>query len=352
MALSRVPGFSEEDEYIPVRRVSPENTNFPRGYSQLALYDRLPYGVVYKGAENRTGKIVTVKKYCRGVRRRKHSVPEIREASLLKELKHPNIVVLNATILDGNFIFMIFEDFPTNLKKYMMSLAEDQLVDRSQQKSFLYQMLQGVSFCHRRGVSHFDLRPENLILDGKGTLKLANFSLVYADGTPMRDNDFKTVYKFPEELEKSLRDRTVNPVWYMSPEEMLFVDYCPKKADIWSCGCVFAEMATKDPLFSGNSKCEQLDQIFRTISSPVKGKAPTPEVYQFFHHRSDSTLESEFEKYIDPSGLTMLLKMLDYDPQKRPSAKTLLSNAYFSNLDLNKFPSGSYGLRRSRSSLP
>ena len=106
-------------------------------------------------------------------------------------------------------------------------------------------------FCHQRRVLHRDLKPQNLLIDKSGAIKLADFGLARAFGIPVR------VYT-----------HEVVTLWYRAPEILLGSNKYSCPVDIWSIGCIFAEMANKRPLFQGDSEIDQLFRIFRVLRTP------------------------------------------------------------------------------------
>ena len=159
------------------------------------------YGVVYKAKDKQTGEIVALKKI--RLEKEDDGVPStaIREISLLKGLKHPNIVELKEVIYSEDKLYLIFEYCEYDLKKYMRSKGN--ALDATEVKSFLYQLLNACAYCHAHRVMHRDLKPQNLLIDNKGNLKLADFGLARAFGLPVKTYTHEVVtlwYRAPEIL--------------------------------------------------------------------------------------------------------------------------------------------------------
>jgi len=249
----------------------------------------------------------------------------IREITLLKELTHPNVVSLNDVVLQENRLYLIFEFLSMDLKKYLDTVPEGQFMDPQLVKSYLFQILDAMVFCHSRRVIHRDLKPQNLLIDNKGTIKLADFGLARAYGIPVR------VYT-----------HEVVTLWYRAPEILLGGQRYSTPVDIWSIGCIFAEMATRKPLFHGDSEIDQLFRIFRTLGTPTEetwpGVSQLPDYKNNFPSWKSNILPTCVPQ-IDKLGQDLLQAMLIFDPQKRLSAKAALNHPYFDDFDKNSVPS-------------
>lgn len=131
-------------------------------------------------------------------------------------------------------------------KDYYYGEAEEEVI-----KSFLYQLLKGVAYCHSKLVLHRDLKPQNLLISRQGQLKIADFGLARPFGAPVRSYS-------PE----------VVTLWYRSPDVLLGSKFYSTSIDMWSIGCIFAEMVTGRPLASGNTQFDQLLKIQKVLGSP------------------------------------------------------------------------------------
>ncbi|KAM6468980.1 cyclin-dependent kinase 3 isoform 1-T2 [Liasis olivaceus] len=272
------------------------------------------YGVVYKARNKQTGQLVALKKI--RLDSETEGVPStaIREISLLKELKHPNIVRLLDVVHNQKKLYLVFEYLNQDLKKYMDSSRTGEL-PLSLVKSYLYQLLQGVSFCHSHRVIHRDLKPQNLLINEMGAIKLADFGLARAFGVPLRTYTHEVV-----------------TLWYRAPEILLGCKYYSTAVDIWSIGCIFAEMVTRKALFPGDSEIDQLFRIFRTLGTPTESLWPgvtnLPDYKGNFPRWPRKDMKVIIPN-LDRDGRDLLLQLLMYDPNERISAKAALNHQYF-----------------------
>jgi len=275
------------------------------------------YGVVYKASDKATGEIVALKKI--RLEAEDEGIPStaIREISLLKELQHPNIVRLYDVVHTERRLTLVFEYLDQDLKKYL-DICEGGL-EKTILKSFLYQLLCGVAFCHTHRVLHRDLKPQNLLINREGKLKLADFGLARAFGIPVRSYTHEVV-----------------TLWYRAPDVLMGSRTYSTPVDIWSVGCIFAEMATSKPIFAGTSESDQLKRIFKTLGTP------TPQDYPALVELPDYNRDLDIMCYpplrsfaditpqIDNVGISLLSQMLTYDPLQRCSAADAMKHDYFS----------------------
>jgi len=188
-------------------------------------------------------------------------------------------------------------------------------------KSFLYQLLKGVAFCHEHRVLHRDLKPQNLLINKKGELKLADFGLARAFGIPVRSYSHEVV-----------------TLWYRAPDVLMGSRKYSTPIDIWSAGCIFAEMATGRPLFPGSSVSDQLIRIFKIMGTP--NEETWPGVSELADYKADFPVYptqplASIVHGLDEKGLNLISRMLQYDPNQRITAAAALKHPYFDGLHLN-----------------
>ncbi|KNE72630.1 CMGC/CDK protein kinase, variant [Allomyces macrogynus ATCC 38327] len=245
------------------------------------------YGIVYKAQNRETGDIVALKRI--RLDNEEEGVPctAIREISLLKELHHPNIVRLYDVVHTDKKLTLVFEFMDSDLKKYMDACSGD--VDPSIIQQFMFQLLRGIAFCHEHRVLHRDLKPQNLLITKKCDLKLGDFGLARAFGIPVRHYSSEVV-----------------TLWYRAPDVLMGSRQYSTSIDIWSAGCIFAEMATGRPLFAGSTGPDQLYRIYKVLGTPTAATWPTgpalPEWRDDWPQLDPVPLEPMVPKLLDAQG--------------------------------------------------
>nr|KAF6373202.1 cyclin dependent kinase 2 [Pipistrellus kuhlii] len=241
------------------------------------------YGVVYKAKNKLTGEVVALKKIRLDTETEGVPSTAIREISLLKELNHPNIVKLLDVIHTENKLYLVFEFLHQDLKKFMDASALTG-IPLPLVKSYLFQLLQGLAFCHSHRVLHRDLKPQNLLINAEGSIKLADFGLARAFGVPVR---------------------------------------------------TYTHEVTRRALFPGDSEIDQLFRIFRTLGTPDEVVWPGVTSMPDYKPSFPKWARQDFSKVVPPldeDGRSLLSQMLHYDPNKRISAKAALTHPFFQDV--------------------
>ncbi|KAM3913598.1 cyclin-dependent kinase 4-like [Leptodactylus fuscus] len=276
------------------------------------------YGTVYKARDLQSGKFVALKNL--RVQTNENGLPPstVREVALLKRLEHfdhPNIVKLmnvctSARTEGETNVTLVFEHVDQDLHTYLNKVLPPGLpIDTI--KNLMRQFLYGLEFLHLNCIVHRDLKPENILVTSCGQVKLADFGLA-------------RIYSFHMALTP-----VVVTLWYRAPEVLLQSSYATP-VDIWSVGCIFAEMFRRKPLFCGNSEVDQLCKIFDMIGLPSEEEWPDVTLPRSaFSPRSQQPVE-KFVPEIDATGAQLLLEMLTFNPLRRISSSQALQHAFFS----------------------
>ncbi|KAF2823509.1 Pkinase-domain-containing protein [Ophiobolus disseminans] len=305
-----------EGQIIPVVP-SMDNRRHPSSFQQLEKLGEGTYATVFKGRNRQTGELVALKEIHLDSEEGTPSTA-IREISLMKELRHENIVLLHDVIHTENKLMLVFEFMDKDLKRYMDSRGDRGALDPATIKSFMYQLMRGIAFCHENRVLHRDLKPQNLLINNRGQLKLADFGLARAFGIPV--NTFSN---------------EVVTLWYRAPDVLLGSRTYNTSIDIWSAGCIMAEMYTGRPLFPGTTNEDQVQKIFRLMGTPSErswpGISQLPEYKGNFPVYATQDLRLILPQ-VDQVGLNLLSSMLQLRPEMRVSAQASLQHPWFNDL--------------------
>lgn len=285
-------------------------------FQQLEKLGEGTYATVYKGKNRTLGTYVALKEINLDSEEGTPSTA-IREISLMKELKHENIVTLYDVIHTENKLTLVFEYMDNDLKRYMdiHGYNSSGALDPRTVKSFMYQLLRGILFCHDNRVLHRDLKPQNLLINSKGVLKLGDFGLARAFGIPV--NTFSN---------------EVVTLWYRAPDVLLGSRNYSTSIDMWSAGCILAEMFTGKPLFSGSSNDDQLLKIFRIMGTPNERTWPGVSSYPNYKSNFALFIPQDLRVLIpniDNQALDLLQGLLQMRPDTRLSARQALNHPWF-----------------------
>ncbi|KAI5149450.1 hypothetical protein ENBRE01_0908 [Enteropsectra breve] len=275
------------------------------------------YGVVYKAKDRGTGKVVALKKIRPESENEGIPATTIREVLILKNLKHPSIINLMEVIHSDNKMYLVFEYIDTDLKKlidkYSMSRKE---LSTENIKKMTYQLLSAIKFCHSKNILHRDIKPQNILVDDKLNVKLADFGLGRAASIPMRQYTTEIV-----------------TLWYRPPELLLGGTLYDSSIDIWSLGCIFVELCSLIPLFMGDSEIDQLYRIFRILGTP--DNSVWESVEELPNYKKDFPIfkAKGYKSLIKDQGLERIIsRILVYCPCKRITAEDALKDKYFEDV--------------------
>jgi len=249
----------------------------------------------------------------------------IREIKILKELNHENILgLLDVFIINNDReknLWIVYEYMETDLKK----IIEDRMIQLSASdcKSYMFMLLSGIEYLHSNWILHRDICPGNLLISSDGILKIGDFGLAK---------------KFGNE-DQRLTPEVVTR-WYRAPELLMGARYYGKPVDLWSVGCVFAEMMLRIPYFAGDTEIDQLSKIFWALGTPTEKDWQNMDLlpgYIQFTPSEGSPLTSLFRSASD-DAIELLKALLTLNPNGRPSATEVLKNYNYFKLAPIKTP--------------
>jgi len=287
---------------------------------------------VFVGAHKKSGEIVALKRINTEQEENGFPITALREVKILKALRHPNIVNLKEIVTSkeqgGDFpknVFMVFEyleyDLFGVLETPEIKLTQDHI------KSWSKQLLSGVHYMHKNKVIHRDLKASNILINKKGELKIADWGLARSWSSDM----------------KRLTNKVIT-LWYRPPELLLgCIDY-NTKIDMWSVGCILAEMFRRSGFLRGRDEATQLELIFKTCGHPTKENWPDVgkkcKLWNKFkpsngepvaQRRLREALKAQLPnpRWMTESALDLIDNLMILDPKTRWSAQEALLAEYF-----------------------
>ncbi|XP_021899743.1 cyclin-dependent kinase G-2 isoform X2 [Carica papaya] len=264
-------------------------------FERLNKIDEGTYGVVYRARDKKTGEIVALKKVKMEKEREGFPLTSLREINILLSFHHPSIVDVKEVVVGSNLdsIFMVMEYMEHDLKGLMETMKQP--FSQSEVKCLMLQLLEGVKYLHDNWVLHRDLKTSNLLLNNRGELKICDFGLARQYGSPLKPYTHLVV-----------------TLWYRAPELLLGAKQYSTAIDMWSLGCIMAELLSKEPLFNGKTEFDQLDKIFRTLGTPNEtiwpgfSKLPGVKV-NFVKHQLPALGDTGITYYVRNSQLLLSL---------------------------------------------
>lgn len=290
----------------------------------------------------------------------------LREISILRQLSHPNVIRILNILLPKTYpyrfddIFIVFDYMDTDLLKIISS---PQVLSEKHIQLFLYQILKGIKYVHSAQVLHRDIKPSNLLLTSTCRLRICDFGLarvvspakagISSSNINPLSNSWMAMDE-DDENENGTNDadtganqtltKYVVTRWYRAPELLLQSKDYTAKIDVWSIGCVFAEMWLRRPLFPGENYVDQIVHIIRLLGTPTKEEieATASPHAQIFISNLPKFPKVPFSKIVPqagPEALDLMEKMLQFSPYSRITVEEALKHPFLSKLhDENKEP--------------
>lgn len=282
------------------------------------------YGQVYRATNKDTGQVVALKRVRMDNEKEGFPITAIREIKILKILNHKNVVRLQEIVTSKGAdynqgkgsIYMVMEFCDHDLTGLTDA---GQRFTVPQIKCYMKQLLEGLAYCHAQKVLHRDIKGSNLLINNEGQLKLADFGLARPYDT---------------DQQRPYTNRVIT-LWYRPPELLLGATMYGPAIDMWSAGCIFAELLLRKPILPGKNEFEQIDLIFKLLGTPDEHSWPACKTMQYYDmilshtpRKYNSRFEEKFAS-LEPTAKDLLRKLLMMDPDKRLSADDALDHEYF-----------------------
>ena len=291
------------------------------------------FGKVYKSSyytKDNELKTVAIKKIPMSSQDEGIPLTAVREISILKSYHHPNIVelldIFITPVKPPNYrghVDLVFEYMEHDINALVESKIQ---FTAGQIKNIMHQILTGIAYLHSNNIIHRDIKSANILLNNRGVVKLGDFGLARTISPIVQRN--------------KLYSGNVVTIWYRPPELLLGMKNYDLKVDMWSIGCVFAELLMGEPIFKGNNEKEQIEQIFKICGSPNEmtwpGVVYLPSYDELipkntFDNNLKIYLTSKSSAPIDDITFDLIQKMLMVNPRDRISAEEALRHEYFSD---------------------
>lgn len=294
-------------------------------YERLNFIDEGTYGRVFRARDRETGRVYALKQVKLAGEREGFPVTALREVSVLLALRHENVVHVREVVVGSTMdkIYMVMEYAEHDVRSVLERMKHP--YSQSEVKSLVQQILRGVAHMHSRWVLHRDLKTSNLLLNHEGVVKLCDFGLARRRGEPPAGS----------------LTPGVTTLWYRAPEVLLGGTRYTAAVDMWSVGCVFAELALGEALFPGKGELDQMLKVFAVVGRPTEERWPGVGAYPGAQRLAlpgpdDSTLGARMRADVTGArtpltrlGVELLDAMLTMDPARRVTAAEALQHPYF-----------------------
>ncbi|GAB66081.1 cyclin dependent kinase 7 (cdk7) putative [Plasmodium cynomolgi strain B] len=273
------------------------------------------YGKVYKAYDTILKKEVAIKKM--KINKISNYIDEcginfvlLREIKIMKEIKHQNIMTALDLYCEKDYINLVMEIMDYDLAKIINRKV---LLTDSQKKCILLQILNGLNVLHKYYFMHRDLSPANIFINKKGEVKIADFGLSSKYAYDM----YVDTYSKDKHSKRALNlTSKVVTLWYRAPELLMGSNKYNSSVDMWSFGCIFAELHLQKALFPGENEIDQLGKIFFLLGTPKFTKANKKDFKNLF-------------KIDDDDCIDLLMSFLRLNSHERITAEDALKHKYF-----------------------
>ncbi|CAF1230856.1 unnamed protein product [Rotaria sp. Silwood1] len=303
----------------------------PNRYQEICPIGKGASGAVIRAKDTETGQYVAIKKLLRPFHNSDRAKQTYRELKLLMYLYHPDIDIIQLynvftpekNVDDFSTLYFVFNFVDYNLRQVIKRgkpFSEDHI------KQIIYSLLRALKYIHSAYIIHRDLKPENIGIDRDSNVAILDFGLarIASDG-------IQTGY--------------VVTRWWRAPEVFINWERYDEKLDIWSIGCIMAELIVLQPIFPGQGYLDQLDKIFDIIGTPdittlhelateeprkyisrLKPK-PKQDFNRLFGFQYDPATNERISG-VSPKGVDLLDRLLSFDPRQRPTAQEALAHPF------------------------
>lgn len=295
-------------------------------YAPIKPIGKGAYGVVCSAREVETNRKVAIKKIVNAFENVVDAKRTLREIKLLRHLRHENVIeIIDCVKPEGRNefedVYLMYDLMDTDL--YQIIRSSQSLTDEHCQY-FVYQILRGLKYIHSADVLHRDLKPGNLLLNANCDLKICDFGLARTALVDAEASEFMTEY--------------VVTRWYRAPELLLSCAEYTSAIDVWSVGCIFAELMGRKTLFPGKDYVHQLNLIMRVLGTPQDSSELdfiNNEKAKRYIKSLPVTARCSFQKMFpkaSPKAVDLIDKMLVLDPARRITVEEALAHPYLESL--------------------
>ncbi|CAL6024601.1 Mitogen-activated_protein kinase [Hexamita inflata] len=312
---------------MPYATTNVKGVNFtvPDYYKISKMLGQGAYGIVVEATDSRNGSHVAIKKLEKVFGHLVDAKRILREIALLRFLSHENVASMLDFIAPEDTknldeLYVVFGFMQTDMYKIISS--RQSLSDEHMQ-FFMYQLLRGLAYIHSAGVVHRDLKPSNLLLNSDCALQICDFGLARLTSEMSQTDTKMTEY--------------VSTRWYRAPEVILGDPKYGQAIDIFSCGCIFAELILRTPLFPGRDYINQLHLVMDVLGTPSAeflSRIDNMSAKQYVEQQPKQApidLKTKIPN-ASPEAIELINQMLKMDASQRPSAADCMKHKYFEGI--------------------